>query len=89
MSGSTGTERRRRGWGYPPERRATNFGDHEQPPEGKDGATVGPWRVGVVQQRNELLPKLLPALIAEPLTHWDQRASGNPVQHRVLAGQLV
>ncbi len=34
------------------------------------------------------LPKLLPALIAEPLTHWDS-ASGNQSNTRLLAGQLV
>ena len=44
-----------------------------------------PIRVGIVQQRDELRPELLPARVIEPLTHRNQR--GAEIRHHYHEAQ--
>ncbi len=82
-SGWIATVRRPRG------RDSADLSDHEHSTEREERLTVGPRRVGLVQHRDQLLPKLLPFLVGEPTLHRPQRGAGDPVQHRVFAGQFV
>jgi hypothetical protein len=66
-----------------------NLRDNKHSPEREVRGPVGPARISVGKQRDELLTKLLVFRLFELLAHWPQRGAFDPVQNWVLAGQPV
>ena len=69
--------------------RLIHLSDNEYPPEREERRAVRPRGIGLVEHRDQLLAELLPLRVGEPALHRSQCRSGDPLQHRMLAGELV